>query len=305
MTQYDGPITDAHVHFWDPVRNDHPWLRPDVLIPFRYGDYTAIKQRYLPYDLRADSAGHDVRAAVYIETEWDPDDPLGEMEYATSLAAAYPWPNALVGAVRLDRPDAAETIARMAEFPLVRGVRHKPGGPASPAERSAGRRTLMSDTDWRRGYRELARHGLHFELQTPWWNLSEACALAAEMPDVPIVLNHTGLPADRGEDALAAWRQAIKALAAQPNVSIKISGLGDPGTPWTAAHNGRIVRQAIEAFGASRAMFASNFPVDRLCATYDEIYSGFKQITADLSPHEQQALFHANAFRLYRPTNAQ
>ncbi|MQA94332.1 MAG: amidohydrolase family protein [Streptosporangiales bacterium] len=304
MSPYDGPITDAHVHFWDPERNDHPWLRPDVLIPFRYGDYTAIKKRYLPYDLRTDSAGHDVRSAIYIETEWNPQDPIGEMEYASSLAAAYPWPNALVGAVRLDRPDAAELIARIAEFPLARGIRHKPGGPASPAERSAGRRTLMSDSTWRNGYRELARHGLHFELQTPWWNLDEARDLAAKMPDVPMVLNHAGLPGDRGDDALAAWGDAIEGLAAEPNVLIKISGLGDPGEAWTPERNARIVRRAIEAFGASRAMFASNFPVDRLCATYDEIYAGFKQLTADLSPHEQQDLFHANAVRLYRPVGA-
>ena len=45
---WSGPIVDAHQHFWDPIANDHPWLRPDVVIPFRYGDYSAIKRRYLP-----------------------------------------------------------------------------------------------------------------------------------------------------------------------------------------------------------------------------------------------------------------
>jgi predicted TIM-barrel fold metal-dependent hydrolase len=57
---WSGPIVDAHQHFWDPIANDHPWLRPDVVIPFRYGDYSAIKRRYLPADYVADAIGHRV-----------------------------------------------------------------------------------------------------------------------------------------------------------------------------------------------------------------------------------------------------
>ena len=83
MPRYDGPIVDAHQHFWDPTVNDHPWLRPEVLIPFRYGDYSAIKRRYLPDDYRRDSAGHDIVQTVYVETEWNPSDPVGEVRYAS------------------------------------------------------------------------------------------------------------------------------------------------------------------------------------------------------------------------------
>jgi predicted TIM-barrel fold metal-dependent hydrolase len=68
-------------------------------------------------------------------------------------------------------------LAGQTAFPLVRGVRHKPGGPATP-DALGRQRTLMSDETWRRGYALLEHHGLHLDLQTPWWNLDEAARLA-------------------------------------------------------------------------------------------------------------------------------
>ena len=95
MTQlelWQGPIIDAHQHFWDPQRNPHPWLKPGANIPFRYGDYSAIKRRYLPDDYFVDTARHDVRQTVYVETEWDENDPIGETAYAAGLAKEFDVP---------------------------------------------------------------------------------------------------------------------------------------------------------------------------------------------------------------------
>src|SRR6266699_3004946 len=78
-------IVDAHQHFWDPVTNYHPWLRDEPPIPFRYGDYRPIRRRYLPPDYRADASPIRIDQTVYIETEWDPADPVGEMRYVERL----------------------------------------------------------------------------------------------------------------------------------------------------------------------------------------------------------------------------
>jgi predicted TIM-barrel fold metal-dependent hydrolase len=158
----------------------------------------------------------------------------------------------------------------------------------------------MSDPRWRAGFRYLARHGLSFDLQTPWWHLGEAVALAGAFPGILIVLNHTGLPADRSPEGLRAWRVAMGRLAGAPNVAVKISGLGIPGQPWTPESNREVVLRTIDLFGIDRAMFASNFPVDRLVATFDAIYGGFKAIVEDFSLADQRQLFHDNAVRLYR-----
>jgi predicted TIM-barrel fold metal-dependent hydrolase len=158
----------------------------------------------------------------------------------------------------------------------------------------------VGDPAWRRGFALLERYGLSFDLQTPWWHLEEAAILARDFPNTQIILNHTGLPADRSPEGLAGWRRAMATLAACPNAAVKISGLGQPGQPWTVAANRPVVRDAIAIFGVERCMFASNFPVDGLCATFDAIYSGFKTIVRDLCAPDQRRLFHDNATRFYR-----
>jgi predicted TIM-barrel fold metal-dependent hydrolase len=300
-TLWTGPIVDAHQHFWIPEDGRHPWLRPEARIPFRYGDYSAIKRRYLPEDYAEDARGHDIRATVYMEAEWDPADPVGETRWVSDLAARTGRPNAIIAQGWLDRADWPEVLRAQTAFPLVRSVRHKPGGPARPGE--AGR-SLMADDRWRAGYALLEGAGLNFDLQAAWWMLHEAEALARDFPRTLIVLNHTGLPADRSEEGLRGWHRAMARLAEWPNVAVKISGLGQPGLPWTAAANGWIVRETVAMFGPDRAMVASNFPVDSLCGSFDDIFTGFKRILAPLPPGDQAKLFHGTATGIYRPVQA-
>ncbi|WP_122663011.1 amidohydrolase family protein [Pseudomonas viridiflava] len=296
---WSGPIVDAHHHFWDPQVNHHPWLAPKANIPFRYGDYSAIKRRYLPPEYFGDVGEHQVVQTVYVETEWDPRDPIGETRFVEQLAARYGVPNAIVAQAWLDHSDAVDLLRAQASFQCVRSVRHKPGGPTSP-EQVGSQLSLMSDEYWRRSFAVLHGLGLHFDLQTPWWNLPEAERLARDFPLTTIILNHAGLPSDRSEQGLAGWHAAMSRLAEQPNVVVKISGLGLPGKPWRAEDNAWIVQEIIAMFGADRAMFASNFPVDSLCGSFDDIYSGFKQIVRDLPVADQQQLFYSNARRIYR-----
>ena len=157
----------------------------------------------------------------------------------------------------------------------------------------------MADALWRRGYALLRRFGLRFDLQTPWWHLHEAAQLAHDYPDTQIILNHTGLPADRSAQGIADWTRAMTTLSQCPNVAVKISGLGVPGRRWTADANRDIVLTAIDLFGTDRAMFASNFPVDSLCATFGEIFGGFRAIVSGFSDAEQNNLFRDNAKRIY------
>jgi len=301
MTQdADLPIIDAHQHFWDLDHNRHPWLQDAPPIPFRYGDYTALRRNYLPADFRRDCGAHRVVKTVYVEAEWDPQDPVGETRWVSALAAAHGVPNAIVAQAWLDRVDASEVLAAQAAFPLVRAVRHKPRAAVSPAGVEPGAPGSMGDARWRAGYALLEAHGLHFELQTPWWHLAEAADLARDFPRTPIVLNHSGLPADRSPAGLAGWRAAMQDFAACPNAVVKISGLGQPGRPWRVEDNAPIVRDVLEAFGVERCMFASNYPVDGLVASYDTIMGGFKAIVADRPRRERLQLFHDNAARIYR-----
>ena len=155
------------------------------------------------------------------------------------------------------------------------------------------------DPAFRAGFAKLSGYGLMFELQTPWWHLQEAMDLVDVAPDVTIVLNHTGLPADRSADGLAGWRAAMAGFAKVENVRVKISGLGIAGGGWDANSNREVIRRTIDLFGPSRCMFASNFPVDSLCAGFDRIWQGFDEATSDLSASDRKALFHDTAVRTY------
>jgi len=290
------PIVDAHQHFWDPRVNYHPWLCDEPMIRFRYGDYGAIRRPYLPADYFADAAGHRVVKTVYVETEWDPRDPVGEMRYVAKLRSETGYPTVAVAQARLDRDDATQILERQAAFAFVRGVRHKPRANGSPSDAAPGG---MSDPKWRAGFAALGRYRLRFDLQTPWWHLPEAARLARDFPDAQIVLNHAGLPADRSRPGLTGWKAAMAALADCPNAAVKISGLGVPGEPWTVAANREIVLTTIELFGVERCMFASNFPVDRLCGSFAAIFGGFREIVRGFAASEQRKLFHDNAVRIY------
>ncbi|WP_129787023.1 amidohydrolase family protein [Promicromonospora panici] len=299
MNRWTGPVIDAHHHFWEPSLGRNPWLLPGAAIPFRYGDYASIKRDYLPPDLLADAQGFDVVGTVTMETEWDPHDPLGEIEHIQGVQERFGLPNAAIGHAALRDPGVAEVLEAMAEHDIVRGIRNKPGQADSPRD-AAARPSLLMDPAWRRGYAHLAPLGLDFELQTAWWHLDEAIDLVREFPSTPVTINHAGLPSDRSRAGIAGWAAALSRIARCEQVWIKISGIGVPGHRWTVESNREIVERTVEAFGVERVMFASNFPVDALRGSYAEIMGGFAEIAAAWSPDEQRLAFAENAVRRYR-----
>lgn len=289
-------LIDTHHHFLDPQAHYYPWLGDAGTPPHRYGDHAVLKRPYLPADYLRDTAGIDLVGSVHVEAEWDPKDPIGEMRFIAALRAQCGLPSVAVGQAWLHQPDAGATLERLAAFDFVRGVRQKPRANAAPGGAPGG----MTDAAWLQGYARLQPLGLHYELQTPWWHLGEAARVAADFPGTRIVINHAGMPSDRSEEGLRAWRTALAGMAAHPNVAIKISGIGEAGGQWRPDANRRVVLDVIELFGVDRCMFGSNYPVDSLCASYQSIFENFSAFVADFSAQERARLFVENARRIYR-----
>jgi predicted TIM-barrel fold metal-dependent hydrolase len=294
------PIADCHQHFWRLDLNYYPWLCDPKPVHFRYGDYSVIKRNYLPPDYLRDAGGNRVVKTVHEEAWFDPRDPVAETRFVESVAAEYGLPNALIGAAWPSRDDIEAVLAGHAASALARGIRNFPAAAATSRDARRGETDSMDDLKWRRGYALLERHNFSCDIQTPWWHMDALAELAADFPRTRIVIVHTGLPSDRSTEGLAGWRRALETAAARPNVAIKVSGLGEPGRPWTIESNGPVIRDAISIFGADRAMFASNYPVDRVVGTFQTIYDGFRAAVADRPLAEQRALFHDNAVRIYR-----
>jgi len=289
-------LIDTHHHFLDPLAHHYPWLNDPRQPHHRYGDHAALKRPYLPADYARDTAGVKLLGSVHVEAEWDPADPIGEMRFIGLLRERCALPSVAIGQAWLDRPDADRTLEQLAAFDFVRGVRQKPRANAAPGGAPGG----MTDAAWLQGYALLESLGLHYELQTPWWHLHEAARVAADFPGTRIVINHAGMPSDRREEGLRAWHCALAAMAAHPNVAIKISGLGEAGGRWRLDANRRIVLEVIELFGVDRCMFGSNYPVDSLCASFQHIFDGFASCVSGFGAEERAKLFVENARRIYR-----
>lgn len=299
------PFLDAHAHFWDLGTDNYPWLCGRGVIPFRYGDYTPLKRDYLPADFRRDAAAFTLAGMVHIEAKFDPDRPLAETRWLEDLAAETGLPTVCVGQVDMAAPDAAEVLAGHAASPLIRGVRSFPAAADSAAEAKRGAPGSMDDPAYRAAMPELARHGLSLDIQVVWWHLDALAELAADFPEVQIVLNHTGLPANRSAEGLAGWRRAMERAAQGDNVALKISGLGIKGRAWRLEDQEPVILDALAIFGTERCLFASNYPVDSLVGDYRSIIGGYRRATRHLAPEAVAGLFHDNAARVYRVARKQ
>jgi len=293
-------LVDAHHHLWDLDGNRYPWLADEPETHFFLGNYDALKRNYLPDDYRRDAARHNVLATVHCEAEWRRDDQVGETAWLTRIHEAHGMPAAIVAHAWFHTDNAEEVLARQAAFPLVRGIRSKPVTSLSPDAMTPGAPGTMQDPRWLEGFARLERHGLSWDLRVPFWHLYEAADVAAAFPRTPIVLNHTGFPWNRSEPGLAAWRQAMEAIARQPNVWLKVSEFGLKDQPWDYESNRRIVRDAIAIFGIRRCMFASNFPVAGLRVDYDTLVRSVARMIEDFPAADRQRFFVGNAVAFYR-----
>ena len=305
----DLPIIDAHMHVWDPTQNYHPWLCDEPMIPFRYGDYSAIRRPYLPAEhLQAAGEAHRLLGCVYMEAEWVRGDALKEVRWIEETARESGWPNAMIGQVWLDQDDIGEQLERLCMSGMVKGVRHKPAALERHDPRLATHALpgSLRCPRYQSGVSDVARHGLIFELQVPWWHLAELLPLLERHPEMPVVINHAGVPGDRHPDTLREWSHALARVAVWPQVMIKFSGLGIAGQAWRLEDNREVFAIVLRHFGVQRVMFASNFPVDGLVTSLDTLWQAFKDLSRGLSPEHRLKLFCDNAVRCYSlDTNGQ
>lgn len=296
----DFPIVDPHHHLWDLERFSYPWLSARPLAASVAGDVAPIAKSYLLDDYLADTAKQKVVKSVHVDAGFDPSQPVEETRWLQSIADQRGFPHGIVARAELHRPDVETTLASHCRFPNVRGIRHIVNWHPDPAKTYVTKPDFLTDPAWLRGFAQLKRYNLSFDLQLYPSQMADAAALAAAHGDTTIILNHAGMPVDRDPEALSLWRAGMRALGAQPNVWVKISGLGMVDWRWTEQSIRPFVLETIEIFGPDRCMFASNFPVDKLYSSFDALYDAFKSIVSDFSVGERRKLFSDTALAVYR-----
>lgn len=293
------PFIDAHFHVWDLDRLHYAWLAPPFSNDGPNGDVSAIARTYLPDDYRRDLQRWNLVGAVHVDAGADAGQALAETEWLEALATGDGLPTAIIAHADLTRPDVDERLAAHARHPRVRGIRQIVNWHANPG-RTYGPIDLTLDPAWERGFARLAAHGLSFDLQCYPAQMPHIAAILARNPQVPVMVNHMGMPVLTDPDGIEDWREGMRALAALPQVAIKISGMGFVRRDWTVDHVRSLILDTIALFGVDRVMFASDAPTDKLFGTIDRHLDACAAITANFTDTERRALFAWNANRLYR-----
>lgn len=286
-------IVDAHHHLWALSEVEYPWLNARGVRRF-FGDPTSIQRDFRPSDFRSEWDGLPVVASVHVQV--GAADALAETRWLAETAAAEGLPTAIVAFADLTAPDLASALDAQTEAArgALRGVRQIVS--RHPSE-DGGQPDLLADPRFLDGLRILAQRGLSFDLQLSAPLLDRAADLLARIPDLRVALCHAGSPWDQTPSGLSEWRRGLAAMAARPGVSAKLSGLGMFDPAWTAASLRPVVDGVLEAFGAERVMWGSNFPVDRL-------YRGYRPLVETVAALVPDALhadvFERTATRFYR-----
>jgi predicted TIM-barrel fold metal-dependent hydrolase len=295
----DIPFVDAHVHLWDLSHIHYPWLSP----PFRddgpNGSVEPIARNYLLDDYRADAEGWDVRGMVHVDAGAAPSAALDETRWLQAMADKRGMPNAIVAFAALDDPNVEALLEAHAACPNVRGIRHIVNWHKDPG-RSYTPRDVTADSQWARGFAALGKYRLSFDLQAYPGQFAALAGLIAHHPEIPVVVNHAGMPVDTDEAGKALWRDGMRALAASPHVAVKLSGFGFIYRNWTMKQIRPYLLEAIDIFGTSRCLFASDFPTDKLFGSFDKHLDAYSEIVSGFSRDERRDLFGRNAVRIYR-----
>ncbi len=280
------PIIDTHQHLWDFRKFQPPWLN----------DAPKLNRSFTMEDYLEASRGLNVVKAVYMEVDVDPKQQVEEAEYVIETSKSGKTP--MVAGVISGRPASPgfeKYIRRFEGNPYIKGVRQVLHVPSCP-------RGFCTQPDFIKSIRLLGKMGLSFDLCMRPADLTDGMKLVDACPDTRFVLDHCGNGnAQHDQEARSQWARDMVEFGKRPNVICKVSGIVATCKPEQdkARALEPIVLHTLRAFGPDRVMFASDWPVCLLAASYREWVESLQRIVRSESAENQRKLFHDNAVRFY------
>jgi predicted TIM-barrel fold metal-dependent hydrolase len=290
------PVIDSHHHIWREV--DLPWLSGPI-VPRIFGPYEPIRRDYPIEEFLTDIAGSGVERSVYVQANWARERAEEEVAWVQRTADEHGWPHAIVGYADLMANDVRPLLDRLSNYPLMRGVRMQLHWHETVQYRFAARRDLADDPVFRSNFAALGEYGLSFDLQVFAPQMAGAARLAADFPDTIFVLQHAGMLEDLTPGGRDEWRAGMRLLAAQPNVMVKLSGLGTFIHRNDPEHIAAVVKETVATFGAVRCLYGSNFPIEKIWTQYDLLLAAYREALSARPEQEQRAMLYDNAARIY------
>lgn len=281
---------DAHQHFWRFRAEDYPWIGPGM---------DALAHDRLPADLLPLLGRHRLGATIAVQARAG----RTETQFLLELARASDWIAGVVGWEELDAVDLADRLSRRRGGDKLVGFRHQ-------VQDEADARAFLSQPGFNRGVTLLQKQGYVYDVLVFERQLADTLAFCARHDQHWLVLDHLGKPALRefsaGDAALTRWKKQMLALGSLPHLACKLSGLVTE-THWRSGlreedeqHIRACLDVALEAFGAQRLIFGSDWPVCLLAAPYDKVVALVSDwAAANLSQEEQAALWGGTAAHCY------
>lgn len=297
MTVYTGPVIDTHHHIW--LRKDIPWLA-EPPIPRMFGEYFGIRRDYPVEEFMHDVTPEGVVKSVHVTANWGLARALDETRWLQAIADKHGFPHGIVAQVDLTDPDIEEKLKAQTQFPNMRGVRHMLYWDSDPVRQAVSRPDFCNAAEFRRGFALLEKYDLSFELQVYAAQAPYAVELIKAFPNVRMILVHAGMLTERTPAAIEQWRGALTAMAAFPNMHVKLSGLGMYSLGLAVPQGRQVIRDAIQIFGVERTLYGSNFPLEKLHASYADFFAVYRKVLSEYTDAEQRAVLHDSAVKFYR-----
>lgn len=275
-------VIDSHQHFWQlGLPFEYGWLREER--------HRRICRDYLPVDLEPHLRAAGVDRTVFVQTQHNPE----ETRWALGLAEEYSFIAGVVGWVDLRAPGCEGQLEEFLESPRFVGVRHIIQD--EPDE------DFVVRPEFLRGLGVLERLGVAYDLLFYDRHLRHAAVVARQFPELRLVIDHLSKPRIR-EGVLEPWRTELREAAKCPNVYCKLSGMVTEADweRWESRDLRPYVETALEAFGAERCLFGSDWPVCELAGDYGAVKRGLVEALGPLTPSENARIFGGTAAEFYR-----
>ncbi|HEY4152340.1 MAG TPA: amidohydrolase family protein [Pseudolysinimonas sp.] len=276
-------IIDAHQHYWKVSQFNYGWTEQGV---------PELDQDFLPRALEPQLESAGVNRSILVQVLHRRE----ETDWMLQLAQRHPSIAGVVGWVDLTQdPDTVRSqLTELRQDPVLVGIRHLVH--EEPDDE------WLSRPDVRRGLQVLEAADVPFDLLLRPQHLRLVPGLSSELPGLRMVINHLAKP-DIRSGVREPWQFELRAAAENPLLWCKVSGMiteADHET-WTPSDLAPYVEAALEAFGAKRLMFGSDWPVCTLAGSYARVIAALREVLGGASSSDEQAIFGGNATDFYQP----
>ncbi len=292
-------LIDSHHHLWDFGRIRYPWLQEPPFEDRGWGDWSGLRHDYLLGEYLAEAKNANLAKSVHVQAGCHAQAALEETAWIQSISDVYGYPNAVVAYADLSADDAPTKIMEHLRYPSLRGFRQVLNRHTDPVLNRAPR-DYLSEPRWWKNIALLESHNLTFDVQIYPHQIPQIVELARRHPALRLIVDHCGMPIFRDAESMQLWRAGLPDLAGQPNVFIKLSGMGMLMAEWDDGVMNSTLNYVVSTFGPSRCLFGSNFPVDKLRIGFDDLVASYSSALNFLSSSELENIFSGAARKIYR-----